>query len=58
MDGESGTHCMHELLQGDALEVAGGQSGVLATPLSRLVLPRWVEHNAVKPQPAICCSMQ
>ena len=49
---------MHELLHGDTLEVAGGQSGVLAAPLGRLVLPRWVQHNTMKAQLAVCCSMQ
>ncbi len=31
--GLSETHSMHQLLQGNTLEVAGGQGGVLATPL-------------------------
>lgn len=49
---------MHELLQGNTLEVAGGQSGVLATPLSRLVLPWWVQHDAMKSQLMVRCSMR
>lgn len=56
--GLSQTHCMHQLLQGDALEVARGQGGVLATPLGRLVLPGGVQHNAMKAQLGLCCCTQ